>query len=1723
MNANTTFIALVIFIANPFFTSAQITGRDADAIIPGSETVKLRNYTKVPEFIRFRPGTTITLPELQDFLRNNFFDGNEPGLNFLNSFSDELGYTHYRYQQYYQNIPIEGSAYIAHVKNFTIKTLNGIVYSNPETVNIQKISSGEAREKAIEYVSEKLVPESPSGTVIFKWQIPSEEEHLRSETGNPGATYFPEGKFCWVPKNGDFKSNRLHLSYKFDIYSSEPLYRAYIFVDAATGEIIFERNRIHTADVQGTAVTKYSGTQTITADSYGGSYRLREAGRGNGIRTYDMNTGTNYGSAVDFTDADNFWNNVNANQDEVATDAHWGAEMTYDYFLNIHNRNSIDNNGYNLLSYVHYSSGYSNAFWDGQRMTYGDGSGSYDPFTALDIAGHEISHGLTEMSANLDYSYESGALNESFSDIFGAAIEFYGKPASANWLVGENIGVTLRSMSNPNAYGDPDTYQGTNWYTGAADNGGVHTNSGVQNFWFYLLSQGGNGTNDIGNSYNITGLGITNASKVAFRNLTVYLWNTAEYSDARFYAIQSAIDLFGPCTAEVIATTNAWYAVGVGGQFNPTVTADFSAPATTSCSVPFTANFSNLSTNGGSFTWNFGDGNTSTLVNPSYTYNTYGTFTVALIADGAACGADTVVKTAYIQVDTALPCILIMPVAGTADVQTACSGTVYDNGGPSANYADNNTSLVTISPTGAATVTLTRVSFDIEPGSGPGLCDYDHVEFFDGPNTSSPSLGRYCNNIMPPSTITSTTGSITLRHYADPAVNNAGFQFNWSCTLASAPPVANFTSDVISTCTGAVQFSDLSTNGATSWLWNFGDGGTSTLQNPSYAYASNGSYTVTLTATNSYGSDSEIKTAYITVNKPAPPSVTGASRCGSGAVTLTASGTGNLEWYADTVGGTSTGTGSSFSTPVLSSTTDYYVEDVLVPASQYVGPQDNTFGSGAYYAGNRYLIFHCYSPVTLVSVLVYANGAGNRTIQLRDENGTVIHDTTMYVQDGATRITLNFDVPAADSLQLGIAGTPNLYRNSTNPSYPYTLPGLISIIQSSAAFSSNYTYYYFFYDWEVREPICRSERAKVTAIINPVPSVTATVNSSPACYGYCDGTISAGGSSGTPPYSFTWSNGQTGSAATGLCAGNYSVTVADVNGCSSSGTNSLSQPSAISPAMSAVNATCGNSNGSASVTASNGTPPYSYEWNTGNTQSTITGLAAGNYSVTVTDNTGCTGINSVAVNNDVPIASIQSTAGTTCFGYSDGTAVAGATGGTIPYTYLWDAGTGNQTGSTAAGLPAGNYTVTVTDISGCLSTAVATVTEPTAVTINITTTDAACSASCSGSASAGTGGGNGSYSWLWNTGQTSSSIASLCQGTYSVTATDQSGCTGNSQSTVNSAGGFTASISSLTNSSCTVCDGDATITLSGGVAPFTYLWNDPSQQSAATATGLCAGNFTVTATDAAGCTGTVTASVYSSGGLLSDVTSINDATCNGSSDGAVTVSASGGLPPYSFMWSNGVNGTDSSQFTVDSLQSGFYSVTITDNSSCMASAGVSIGQPAAVTLVMSPSDTICEGNSAIISATATGGNGIYTYLWDQGLPPGQSQTVTPSITTTYTAIAVDGNGCTSNGNLVTIFVEVCSGMSASLNQQTRIEVFPNPVYGGNPVLIRGNGNQVIDIRIINVAGQAIHTIRKDEIVTGGKDLTMELPVLPSGMYQVWVKTSNESRRIKILVLYTDAE
>ena len=355
------------------------------------------------------------------------------------------------------------------------------------------------------------------GATEYAWETDECVHEAAHEGHEDHRISLPEGEL--VVFAHPYDNNVVRLAYKYDIYASQPLSRAYIFVDAANGEILFQNDRIHGADVPGSCSTLYNGTQSVTVDNSSGPYRLRQTSDGGGVQTYDMNNGTSYNNAADVTSGSTTFGSGSA----IGNQAHFGAEQTHKYFMSQHNRNSYNGAGAVLRSYVSANligMGYPsnvNAFWDGSRMTYGDGDGvNYGPLVSLDIVGHELAHGVTEYTANLVYSYESGALNESFSDIFGESIEQYAT-GSNDWLMGDQIGQggsggALRNMANPGAYGDPDTYLGSGWNGTSSDNGGVHTNSGVQNYWFYLLSAGGTGTNDNGYAYDVPAIGMDKGS-----------------------------------------------------------------------------------------------------------------------------------------------------------------------------------------------------------------------------------------------------------------------------------------------------------------------------------------------------------------------------------------------------------------------------------------------------------------------------------------------------------------------------------------------------------------------------------------------------------------------------------------------------------------------------------------------------------------------------------------------------------------------------------------------------------------------------------------------------------------------------------------------------------------------------------------------------------------------------------------------------------------------------------------------------------------------------------------------------------------------------------------------------------------------------------------------------------------------------------------------------------
>ncbi len=1070
-------------------TSAQtiLYGGDAKKIIPGTEMIVLTKGNVIPTYLKFAKGSEVPFENLNILLHNILKVGESFDTKLINSNKDQLGNIHYRYELTYESHTIHDAQFIVHVNNEKIYAVNGNLFRNITILNTIALSESAVLQKLLDKINAQR----------YKWQMPEEENLLQKETNNPRATYYPKGEIILLK---DKTTQQYKYTYSFNVYADKPLKRAIYYVDASTGAIVFENNLIHEGNANGTAVTKYSGTQAIKTDSTSPtSFRLRETTRGQGVETYNMLTGTNYGNAVDFTDTDNNWNNVNTAKDEVATDAHWGAEKTWDYYWYRYERNSIDNLGFKIKSYVHYDVSYANAFWDGQRMTYGDGNSSWQPLVALDICAHEITHGLTTFTANLDYESESGAMNEAFSDIFGTAIEFYAKPATANWLMGEDIGTPMRSMSNPGTYNDPGTYGGPYWVnqigctpSNANDYCGVHTNSGVLNHWFYFLSVGGSGTNGINQTYNVTGVGVDTAGAIAFRLLTHYLINTSQYADARLYAIIAAADLYGNCSQAVQSVTNAFHAVGIGNAYVSGVQSNFIADNAIFCQAPANVDFVNQSNNGGSYSWDFGDGTTtSNLINPTHVYNNYGTYTVKLVADGGNCGIDSITKLQYISVLPSNPCIVTMPQTGSLTT-TACNGILYDNGGTN-NYSDNSDVTTIISPNGATSVTLTFTNFSFET-------NYDYLYVYDGNSTSSTLIGKYTGTTLPNGgTITSTTGNITLRQTSDGGQTDTGFIVNWLCSYPTVAPDCNFKISDTTNCTGVISFTDISTNGPNNWLWNFGDGTTSNFQHPSHIYQSNGTYTVKLYTSNAYGADSLIKNNVVSINKPIDPIIPNdTANCGATSFVFHASGNGTIKWFNSPTATLPIDTGSVFNTNTLNSTTTYYIESQVNAPSIYGAKTDNSGGGGYFNStGVHYLVFDCLSPSKIKSVKIYANSAGSRTFQLQNSTGTVLASKTVSVPKDTSRVILDFNIPVQNNLRLAGPDNPNLYRNNAGVNYPYQIGNNI-VIKYSSATTNPTSYYYYFYDWEVQGEACRSNRLPLNAYINttnPTPSYTYNANS----------------------------------------------------------------------------------------------------------------------------------------------------------------------------------------------------------------------------------------------------------------------------------------------------------------------------------------------------------------------------------------------------------------------------------------------------------------------------------------------------------------------------------------------------------------------------------------------------------------------------------------------------
>ncbi|MFN4233283.1 MAG: T9SS type B sorting domain-containing protein [Bacteroidia bacterium] len=438
----------------------------------------------------------------------------------------------------------------------------------------------------------------------------------------------------------------------------------------------------------------------------------------------------------------------------------------------------------------------------------------------------------------------------------------------------------------------------------------------------------------------------------------------------------------------------------------------------------------------------------------------------------------------------------------------------------------------------------------------------------------------------------------------------------------------------------------------------------------------------------------------------------------------------------------------------------------------------------------------------------------------------------------------------------------------------------------------------------------------------------------------------------------------------------------------------------------------GGNNGSATVSVTGGTAPYTYTWQPGNLSgATQNSLSAGTYTVYVTHSGNCTDSATVVITQpSSAVNAVINTFNNTSCTANTGSATVSVSGGTAPYTYSWSPSGGNA--ATASGLGVGTYTVTVTDNNGCQDTAMVNISTLNGPVIsNPQQTNVTCFGLSNGTASVTVSGGTAPYTYSWSPfGGNAASASGLSAGTYTVTVTDNAGCSATQTFNITEPAALVATTNSVTPANCGVSNGAASISVTGGTGTYTYSWS-PSGGSAASATGLAAGTYVVTVTDQNGCQDTANVIITTIGGPTINVVTQNNVSCNGGSDGSITVSASGANPPYSYLWSP----TGGNASTANNLSAGTYTVTVTDSLGCVSVQTFTISQPNPIVPNATTTPANCATNDGSITLNASGGTAPYTYSWSPG---GSTNSSISNLTGgVYTVTITDANNCTYTGSV----------------------------------------------------------------------------------------------------------
>ena len=532
----------------------ELYGQAAAEKVSGASMVRLDPATELPSHVMLTDRISIGNEMIQGYLRGIYAPGDDYSLDHVRTISND-GEEVSTFQISYRAVPVENALITAHIRNGRLTWFNGFADRVEGVSTEPAITEQEALRLALLDI----------GAERYMWEVPEEESLLKGHLRNERATYYPSGML--VLARDKSTPSAYHLARGFDVREAGTRLDRTIFVDAHSGQVIKWYPLVFDCDA-GTVSSTWYGTQSFHTDYISGddNYILLDDCGAASIHTI-MEDGN-----AEITDEDNDWSESDR-YDFAST--HFHARVTMDYYSAVHGRDGYDGASGDLT--LRHVANWANGQHIGSGiLRIGMNTGNPGEFyNTLDVVGHEFTHAVVADNGlgGLTYEGESGALNEGFCDIFGEMAEmwFENGAYTVDWLHREDyVNGENRSLIDPKAKGQPDTYEGENWASTVPtdpDHGGVHTNSGVMNHWFYLLTVGGSGTNDNDDDYDVTGLGTVTTRHLAYRLLTEGVHPAATYAYARTSSIALAIDMYGACSHQVRQVTNAWYAVGVGDPF----------------------------------------------------------------------------------------------------------------------------------------------------------------------------------------------------------------------------------------------------------------------------------------------------------------------------------------------------------------------------------------------------------------------------------------------------------------------------------------------------------------------------------------------------------------------------------------------------------------------------------------------------------------------------------------------------------------------------------------------------------------------------------------------------------------------------------------------------------------------------------------------------------------------------------------------------------------------------------------------------------------------------------------------------------------------------------------------------------------------------------------------------------------------------------------------------